>query len=208
MLTSFQVRALVEVDARIQSHVQQIHCQVDGPERLVRAVAKPVGHEFARGVEDEPLIEKSPWVEYIGEITDADKEEFLGNAYALLFPIDWPEPFGLAMIESMACGTPVIAFRAGSVPEIIEDGVSGWIVGDVDEAVQAVARVPDLSRAGVRRAFEKRFTSPRMARDYTAIYRRLVREGLALPADWSTEHAPAPAKKRSSNGGSADKVKI
>jgi glycosyltransferase involved in cell wall biosynthesis len=113
-------------------------------------------------------------VELIGEINDAEKPDFLSGAIALLVPIDWPEPFGLVMIEAMACGTPVIAFNAGSVPEIIEHGVSGLIVEDEDAAVAAIRRVPDLSRATVRRCFEKRFTAQRMAEDYLALYRRLA----------------------------------
>src|SRR5205085_9050225 len=115
-----------------------------------------------------------PGVEFLGEIGDDQKAEFLGNAAALLFPIAWPEPFGLVMIEAMACGTPVVAFRRGSVPEIIEDGVSGFVVDDVGGAVQAVAQVETLPRAEVRRCFERRFTAERMARAYLAIYRSLM----------------------------------
>jgi glycosyltransferase involved in cell wall biosynthesis len=121
-----------------------------------------------------PLIDKNPAVEFVGEINEASKPYFLGNALALLFPIDWPEPFGLVMIEAMACGTPVIAFRRGSVPEIIEDGVSGFVVDDIEGAVQAVAQVETLPRAEVRRCFERRFTAERMARDYLAIYHSLI----------------------------------
>jgi glycosyltransferase involved in cell wall biosynthesis len=123
----------------------------------------------------EPLLRKSrSHVEFIGEIGDADKDEFLGNAYAMLFPIDWPEPFGLVMAESLACGTPVIAYRNGSVPEVLDDGVTGFVVESLDEAVRAVERVPSLSRAECRRVFERRFSVRRMARDYLTIYRRLV----------------------------------
>jgi glycosyltransferase involved in cell wall biosynthesis len=121
----------------------------------------------------EPLIRNSPHVEFIGEINEQQKAEFLGNARALLFPIDWPEPFGLVMIEAMSCGTPVIAFRCGSVPEIIDHGVSGWIVDSMDEAVDAVGRLADLNRATVRQAFDKRFTAERMAADYIEIYQNL-----------------------------------
>ena len=113
-------------------------------------------------------------VELIGEINDAEKSDFLGGAIALLVPIDWPEPFGLVMIEAMACGTPVIAFNRGSVPEIVEHGVTGLIVADEAAAVAAVRQVGDLSRAAVRRSFERRFTAQRMAEDYLALYRRLV----------------------------------
>ncbi len=120
-----------------------------------------------------PLLE-DPSVEYVGEIDDADKGAFLGNAAALLFPIDWPEPFGLTMIEAMSAGTPVIALDRGSVPEIMVDGVSGFIVQSVDEAVAAVDRVSSLDRRSVRRYFEERFTVSRMADDYLAIYRSLI----------------------------------
>lgn len=116
-----------------------------------------------------PLL-KHPLVEFIGEIGEGEKNEFLGNAYALLFPIDWPEPFGLVMIEAMACGTPVIARRCGSVPEVMRDGVSGFIVDTVDEAVQAVQKVESINRQAVRAYFEERFTSERMAVDYLKVY--------------------------------------
>ncbi|MFL5284231.1 MAG: glycosyltransferase family 4 protein [Rhodopila sp.] len=120
-----------------------------------------------------PMVECNPQVEFIGEINEHQKAAFLGKARALLFPIDWPEPFGLVMIEAMACGTPVIAFRCGSVPEVIEDGVSGLIVEDLDQAVGAVRQVGDLNRLLVRRAFERRFTVKAMARAYLEIYRDL-----------------------------------
>ncbi len=121
----------------------------------------------------EPLL-KEPNVEYIGEIGDAEKGAFLGNAAGLIFPIAWQEPFGLAMIEAMACGTPVIAFDRGSVPEVIDDGVTGFIVDDEDQAAAAARRLHDLDRAQVRRVFEVRFTARRMAEDYLNIYRRLI----------------------------------
>jgi len=114
-----------------------------------------------------PLLNNS-FVEYIGEIGEKEKDEFLGNAYALLFPIDWLEPFGLVMIEAMACGTPVIAFHRGSVPEIMKDGVTGFIVDDVDSAVKAVERLPSLSRKTCRQYFDDHFTAARMALDYLA----------------------------------------
>lgn len=130
-----------------------------------------------------PLVARHSNVEFIGEINETQKAEFLGNARALLFPIDRPEPFGLVMIEAMACGTPVIAYRAGSVPEVIEDGITGFIVDNEDEAAAAVARLPLIDRARVRQAFERRFTVERMADDYLAIYRRLpgVRRDAARP---------------------------
>ena len=122
-----------------------------------------------------PLLD-DPLVEFIGEIGDAQKGAFLGGAKALLFPIDWPEPFGLVMIEALACGTPVVAFRKGSVAEILEDGVTGFIVDDLDQAIDATRRVGGLSRFACRRAFERRFTTTHMAGAYTRLYRRLVRE--------------------------------
>jgi glycosyltransferase involved in cell wall biosynthesis len=115
-------------------------------------------------------------VEMIGEINDAQKPEFLGSARALLMPIDWPEPFGLVMIEAMACGTPVIAFNRGSVPEIVEHGVSGFIVEDETGAMSAVSRLGELSRDTVRARFDARFTAKRMAEDYLSIYRSLAAE--------------------------------
>jgi glycosyltransferase involved in cell wall biosynthesis len=116
-------------------------------------------------------------VEFIGEINDAQKPDFLSGAKALLFPIDWPEPFGLVMIEAMACGCPVIAFRRGSVPEVMDDGVTGFIVNSVAEAVAACARLPELDRANIRRVFERKWTARRMAEDYLDIYERLILAG-------------------------------
>ncbi len=112
-------------------------------------------------------------VELVGEINEAEKSAFLGGAKALLMPIDWPEPFGLVMIEAMACGTPVIAYNHGSVPEIIDDGVTGFIVEDEISAVAAARRISSLSRATVRATFEERFTARRMAEDYLSIYRKV-----------------------------------
>jgi glycosyltransferase involved in cell wall biosynthesis len=122
-----------------------------------------------------PLLEAAgPRVEFLGEVGGKDKDEFLGNAYALLFPIDWPEPFGLVMIEALACGTPVIAWRCGSVPEVMDDGVTGFVVESIDGAVRAVGQVGELSRCRCRQVFERRFSVARMAADYLAIYRRLL----------------------------------
>jgi hypothetical protein len=120
-----------------------------------------------------PLL-ANPNVEYIGEIAEHQKAEFLGNAYAHLFPIDWPEPFGLTMIEAMACGTPTIAFHCGSVPEVITHGVSGLIVNNMQEAVSAVAEASALSRAACRQEFEARFTASRMAQDYLKVYKAML----------------------------------
>jgi glycosyltransferase involved in cell wall biosynthesis len=141
------------------------------PLKIAAKVDKVDREYFAERIE--PLLAQ-PHVEYIGEIGEAEKSEFLGNAAALLFPIDWPEPFGLTMIEAMACGTPVIARRRSSVPEVVEEGVTGFIFDTEDEAVAAVGRVRRIDRARVRRTFEDRFTARRMAEDYVTVYRRLL----------------------------------
>ena len=120
-----------------------------------------------------PLLRNS-LVEFVGEIGDGEKDEFLGNAYALLFPIDWPEPFGLVMIEAMACGTPVIAYRSGAVPEVMEQSHTGFVVEGLEDAVEAVRRVPELSRKRCREVFEQRFTATRMAHDYVQQFERLI----------------------------------
>jgi len=127
-------------------------------------------------LEIKPLASRHPNVEIIGEITDQEKNEFLGKAYAVLFPIRWPEPFGLVMIEAMACGTPVIATRFGSVPEVMADSRSGFIVDSVEEAVEAIEKVGSLDRAGVRQVFEERFSVERMVSEYEALYNQLVNE--------------------------------
>ena len=137
----------------------------------------------------QPMM-KAAKVEYIGEIDDTQKSEFLSGAIALLVPIDWPEPFGLVMIEAMACGTPVIAFNRGSVPEVIEDGLTGFIVEDVNGAIGAVDRLAHLSREKIRQRFEQRFTARRMAHDYLAVYRRLT-DRVAPHLRLVTDDAPA-----------------
>ena len=119
-----------------------------------------------------PLL-SDPLIEFMGEVDEEHKPALLGNAAALLFPIDWPEPFGLAMIEAMSCGTPVIAWPNGSVPEIVEHGVTGFVVDSLEAAVSAVHGIGRISRAQVRRRFEERFSAARMARDYLAVYRSL-----------------------------------
>jgi glycosyltransferase involved in cell wall biosynthesis len=121
-----------------------------------------------------PLIDRHPLVEYIGEIGDPEKSEFLSGAIGLLVPINWPEPFGLVMIEAMACGTPVIAYNRGSVVEIIDDGLTGFVVEDETSAVAAVDRLSGLNRHAIRKQFEARFTARRMALDYLASYRSLM----------------------------------
>lgn len=124
-----------------------------------------------------PVLDASPHVAFIGEINDSQKPEFLGKATALLFPICWPEPFGLVMIESMACGTPVIAFNCGSVPEIMEDGLTGFVVENVDQAVAACAKLGQLFRPSIRSRFEERFSVAAMAREYVKIYEELASMG-------------------------------
>jgi len=120
-----------------------------------------------------PLIAAHPDVEFLGEIDEHHKAEFLGNARALLFPINWPEPFGLVMIEAMACGTPVIAFDRAAVPEVIEDGVSGFVVKSIDEGLEAIKSLGNLDRRLIRAIFEERFSVERMAGDYMSVYHRL-----------------------------------
>ena len=139
----------------------------------IAAKVDPVDRDyFAQKIK--PLL-KHPLVEYIGEVGEKEKDEFLGNASGLLFPIDWSEPFGLVMIESMACGTPIIAYRRGSVSEVMDDGVTGFIVEDEDSAEEAVGRLGSLNRKRIRSVFEERFSASRMANDYVAIYRQLVK---------------------------------
>ena len=140
------------------------------PIRIAAKVDQADADYFEKEIK--PLL-NHPLVEFIGEIGEGEKQELLGGAYALLFLIDWPEPFGLAMIEAMACGTPVIAWRNGSVPEVVEDGVTGFVVDSVDAAAAAVRQVESFDRAGCRKAFEKRYTVSRMARNYVHEYQRL-----------------------------------
>ena len=155
-----------------------------GPEaaiRIARAAKMPlrIAAKVPRGERSyfkeklEPQID-GKHVQLSGEVNDRTKQQFLANAAALLFPIDWPEPFGLVMIEAMACGTPVIAFRSGSVPEVIDDGVTGFVVPGEAEAVEAIGRLSELDRRKVRSHYEKRFTATRMARDYLRQYEALV----------------------------------
>ena len=150
-----------------------------GRELRIAAKIDKVDRDYWRE-EIEPLLRRHAHVRYIGEIGDAEKAEFLGNAAALLFPIDWAEPFGLVMIEAMACGTPVIAWKCGSVPEVVDPGVTGFVVDSVEEAVSAVSLIGNLDRRRIREVFDQRFTAARMARDYVAIYRRLLEGGAPL----------------------------
>src|SRR5579872_3352214 len=139
-----------------------------------------------------PLL-KRPGIEFIGEIGESEKGAFLGNALAYLFPIDWPEPFGLTMIEAMACGTPTIAFNCGSVPEVIEDGLTGFIVENMDQAVAAVKKVGTIERTACRNVFEKKFTATRMAEHYIEIYQSMtapVDPAISLPSQTTPSIAP------------------
>jgi glycosyltransferase involved in cell wall biosynthesis len=148
----------------------EIACRAGLPLKIAAKVDK-VDHDYFES-QIKPLL-SHPGIEFIGEIGEAQKNDFLGQAIALLFPIDWPEPFGLVMIESMACGTPVIAFRGGSVDEIMVPGRSGFVCTTIHEAVEAVGRATSLSRAECRRVFDERYTAARMAHDYLELYRRL-----------------------------------
>jgi glycosyltransferase involved in cell wall biosynthesis len=148
------------------------------PLRIAAKIEKSDAAYFEAEVH--PLL-SAPGVEFMGEIGEREKAAFLGDAAALLFPIDWPEPFGLAMIEAMSCGTPVIAYRCGSVPEIVDDGVSGWTVSSEDEAVERLASIGTLSRLACRRTFERRFSASRMARDYETVYREVLAGSRGLP---------------------------
>mgnify|MGYP006287678299 FL=1 len=141
----------------------------------------------------QPLLDPGV-VEFIGEIGETDKADFLGNAKALLFPIDWPEPFGLVLIEAMACGTPVVAFRAGSVPEIVEPGRTGYVVDTLDEAVARTLQIDRLDRATVRAEFEARFTSDRMAEDYLSIYAGVITAQHADARRPGTGPCPVPGR--------------
>jgi glycosyltransferase involved in cell wall biosynthesis len=156
-----------------------------GPDRAI-AIAKLLGRKLriAAKVDNadrtyfesriEPLLD-DPLVEFVGEIGDGEKSAFLGGADALIFPIDWPEPFGLVMIEAMACGTPVVAYNCGSVPEVIEPGVTGFIVEDEAQAAEAVVKAQSLDRAVIRRRFEQRFSALAMAKSYLELYQNLIR---------------------------------
>ncbi len=161
----------------------EIAIRVGMPLKIAAKVDVPDQGYFEREIE--PLL-SHPLVDFIGEITDGEKQDFLGRAAALLFPIDWDEPFGMVMIESMACGTPVVAFPGGAVPEVIEEGVTGFIVQSVEAAALATTSACALSRERCRQAFEQRFLARRMALDYLGIYRKVieadVRPEVAVPS--------------------------
>jgi glycosyltransferase involved in cell wall biosynthesis len=144
-----------------------------GMKLKIAAKVDAVDRHYMDG-EIRPLLDH-PLIEFVGEIGEKQKADFLGNAYALLFPIDWVEPFGLVMIEAMACGTPVIAFRRGSVPEIVDDGVTGFIVETIDDSLRALDKVEHFDRSRCRSVFEKRYSAVRMATDYVKVYERLIK---------------------------------
>lgn len=147
----------------------------------IAAKVDPADEEYFEAVAKPAM--RHPLVEFVGEIGDHEKQEFLGCALAMLFTIDWPEPFGLVMIEAMACGTPVVAYRRGSVAEVMEDGRTGFVVDDLEAAVHAVENLDSIERATCRAVFDQRFTCTRMAKDYLAVYRRLaVREPMLVGA--------------------------
>jgi glycosyltransferase involved in cell wall biosynthesis len=156
----------------------EIAKRVNMPIKIAAKVDR-VNKDYFEGV-IEPLL-RDPLVEFVGEIDEGEKNEFLGKAYTLLFPINWPGPFGLVMIEAMACGTPVIAYRHGSVPEVIEVGRTGFLVTGLEDAIKAAKRIPELSRAHCREIFEQRFTATRMAADYVQVYERLIQEKRTIP---------------------------
>ena len=160
-------------------HAIEIAKRVGMPLRIAAKV-DPADRAYFEG-QIERLLDH-PLIEYVGEITDAEKSDFLGDAAAVLCPYDWPEPFGLVLIESLACGTPVVAYRRGSIPEIIDDGVTGFVCDNLDEMVSAIDRVPLITRQHCRKAFEERFTVQRMVEDYLALYERITAVSARVPA--------------------------
>jgi glycosyltransferase involved in cell wall biosynthesis len=181
-----------------------------GPERAIqiaRTMGIPLKIAAKVDIVDEayfrecvaPLL-SGPGVEFIGEINDRQKSQFLGEALALLFPIDWPEPFGLAMIEAMACGVPTLAFRRGSVPEIIDEGVTGVIVDGIEQAAAALPRVLRLDRRAIRRRFEERFSAALMAKNYVNLYRSLLAPALSVVLGGESD---AASPRRLSSPGAA-----
>jgi glycosyltransferase involved in cell wall biosynthesis len=159
-------------------HAIEIAKRVGMPIRIAAKV-DPLDREYFE-TQIVPLLDH-PLVEYLGEITDKDKCDFLGNAAAVLCPYDWPEPFGIVLIEALACGTPVLAYRRGAIPEIIEDGVTGFICDNLEQMVAAVDRLPGIHRQDCRKSFETRFTVKRMVQDYLALYERMAPVARSMP---------------------------
>ncbi len=156
-------------------HAIEIAKRVGIPLRIAAKV-DPMDQEYFHAV-IEPML-SHPLIEYLGEITDAEKDKFLGQAIALVCPYDWPEPFGLVLIEALACGTPVLAYRRGSIPEIIEDGITGFVCEGLDDMVATVHRISEIDRRRCRRAFEERFSVERMAQDYLRVYEQMLDNAL------------------------------
>jgi len=152
-------------------HAIEIAKRVGIPLRIAAKV-DPMDQKYFH-TEIEPLL-SDPLIEYLGEITDAEKDEFLGDAMALICPYDWPEPFGLVLIEALACGTPVLAYRRGSIPEIIEDKVTGFVCESLDEMTAAIQHIPEIDRRQCRITFEQRFSAERMAQDYLRVYEQAI----------------------------------
>lgn len=175
----------------------EIATRLGMPLKIAAKVDKVDAEYFETSVA--PLL-RNELVEYVGEIGEGEKAEFLGHATALLFPIDWPEPFGLVMIEAMSCGTPVIAFARGSVPEVIEEGVTGFIVSGLEEALPAARRAAELDRRACRTAFERRFSARRMAEDYVRVYERLIEGPVPAPELEADAEAAAVATWRAPRG--------
>ena len=159
-------------------HAIELAKRVGIPLRIAAKI-DPADQEYFR-TEIEPLL-SDPLIDYIGEITDAEKDEFLGNATALICPYDWPEPFGLVLIESLACGTPVLAYRRGSIPELIDHGSTGFISDNLNEMVSQVEKLGTIDRHRCRQVFDSRFTAQRMTSDYVNIYQQLISDAAALP---------------------------
>ena len=152
-------------------HAIEVAKRVGIPLRIAAKV-DPMDQNYFH-TEIEPLL-SHPLIEYLGEITDAEKDEFLGQAMALVCPYDWPEPFGLVLIEALACGTPVLAYRRGSIPEIIENGSTGFVCESLDEMTAAVQRIPEIDRRACRVTFDQRFSAERMAQDYLRVYEQAI----------------------------------
>lgn len=167
------------------------------PLKIAAKIDKADQHYFEKNIAH---LMEHPLIEFVGEINEQQKTGFLGNATALLFPIDWAEPFGMVMIEAMSCGTPVIAFKNGSVPEVLDEGVTGFMVESVEEAIAAVSKLPRLSRAVIRQVFEKKFTACRMAKDYVKLYQSVVNANKHLRKKQYLQHVHIYKKHNYASG--------